>query len=191
MLDGRPIETILLFINGSLTPALTEVGGNSLPSLLRKEFSIMRLRTVFFVFLLTPILTCICLLIVPQSTAFSIRAQTTRKALPYRFLIPEGYVGWIRVDFDVSDAPPLPIEDGFYIFKFPESGRLQTSSSDVVDSRRNEFFYYSADEQYRIRVGGPLECKTCSAGVFWSGARPSCSRTQPLPIHFYRADRCI
>jgi hypothetical protein len=157
--DERMAGNILAALTAPLPPTSIDVSGNQPSKLLRKEFSFMRRRTVFLVFLLTPILTYICLLVVPRSTAVAICAQTTRKALPYRFLVPEGYVGWIRVDFDVSNAPLLPVEDGFYIFKFPKSGRLQTSSSDVVDSRWNEFFYYSADEKYRIRVGGPLESR--------------------------------
>jgi hypothetical protein len=78
---------------------------------------------------------------------------------PYRFLIPEGYVGWVRVDFDVPTAPPLTIEKGYYIFKFPKSGRLQTSSSDSVESRRNQFFYYSETDKYLIKAGGPLNTR--------------------------------
>lgn len=83
-------------------------------------------------------------------------AQNRDLTLPYRFLIPEGYVGWVRVDFDVATAPPLPIEEGYYIFKFPESGRLQTSSSDIVESRRNQFFYYSDRGTHLLKAGGPL-----------------------------------
>lgn len=83
-------------------------------------------------------------------------AQKRDLSLPYRFLIPEGYVGWVRVDFDVATAPPLPIEEGYRIFKFTESGRLQTSSSDTVDSRRNQFFYYSERGTHLLEVGGPL-----------------------------------
>lgn len=83
-------------------------------------------------------------------------AQNRDSSLPYRFLIPEGYVGWVRVDFDVASAPPLPIEEGYRIFKFTESGRLQTSSSDIVESRRNQFFYYSGRGTHLLKVGGPL-----------------------------------
>src|SRR5438034_392058 len=64
---------------------------------------------------------------------------------------------WIRVDFNVPSAPPLPIEDGFYILKFNESGRLKTSSPDLIESRRDEFFYYSNEGKYRLHQGGPLE----------------------------------
>jgi hypothetical protein len=85
--------------------------------------------------------------------------QNRNGTLPYRFLIPEGYVGWVRVDFDVASAPALPIEDGYYVFKFPTSGRLQTSSSDIVDSRRNQFLYYSEKGNYLLRTGGPLSTR--------------------------------
>jgi len=97
------------------------------------------------------------LVIILQIASISIHTQT--RSLPYRFLIPEGYVGWIRVDFDVPDAPPLPVEDGFYIFKFSDSGRLQTSSRDIVYSRRNEFFYYSTADKYQLKLTGPLETR--------------------------------
>lgn len=118
------------------------------------------------------------LTIILQIASISMHAQT--RALPYRFLIPEGYVGWIRVDFDVSNAPQLPIEDGFYIFKFPESGRLQTSSSDVVESRRNEFHYYSTEGSYKLKVVGPIE-KRMVPGEF-SG--PGSGHIAPVPNHY-------
>ena len=118
------------------------------------------------------------LAIILQLTSISIHAQT--RPLPYRFLIPEGYVGWIRVDFDVPGAPALPVEDGFYIFKFPESGRLQTSSGDVVESRRNEFRYYSTEGSYQLKVVGPIE-KRMVHGEF-SGPGPG--HIAPVPNHY-------
>lgn len=118
------------------------------------------------------------LVIILQLTLISNHAQT--RPLPYRFLIPEGYVGWIRVDFDVPGAPPLPVEDGFYIFKFPESGRLQSSSGDVVESRRNEFRYYSTEESYQLKVVGPIE-KRMVHGEF-SGPGPR--HIAPVPNHY-------
>jgi hypothetical protein len=115
-----------------------------------------------------------------QITSVSICGQTSRKSLPYRFLIPEGYVGWIRVDFNVPGAPPLPVEDGFYIFKFSETGRLQTSSSDVVESRRNEFAYYSAEATYQLKIVGPIETRMVH-GQF-SGPGPG--QPAPVPTHY-------
>lgn len=120
----------------------------------------------------------VTLLIILQMASLSVPSQT-RKAFKYRFLIPEGYVGWIRVDFDVVGAPALPVEDGFYIFKFPESGRLQTSSADVLD-RRNEFFYYSNDGKYPLSDAGPLEQRLVQEEM--SG--PGTGHIAPVPNHY-------
>ncbi len=60
-----------------------------------------------------------------------------------RFLIPEGYVGWVRVEFQVNGAPPLPVEGGEYLFKFPPSGLLRTSSSEEYGWAKDHYFYYS------------------------------------------------
>jgi hypothetical protein len=61
-----------------------------------------------------------------------------------RFLIPEGYTGWIRVDFEVRGAPPLPMEDGQYILKIPPGGELRTSSAEQYGWAEDHYYYYSA-----------------------------------------------
>lgn len=80
-----------------------------------------------------------------------VSAQQTNPKHPYRFLIPEGYVGWVRVDFDVKGAAALPIEDGYYIVKIPDTGRLQTSSTDML-ARWDEFYYFAGDAKYRLAI---------------------------------------
>jgi hypothetical protein len=60
-----------------------------------------------------------------------------------RFLIPEGYVGWVRVEFLIKDAPALPIEGGECVFKFPASGLLRTGSSEEYGWAKDHYFYYS------------------------------------------------
>jgi uncharacterized protein DUF6843 len=62
---------------------------------------------------------------------------------PYRFLVPEGYVGWARVDFEVNDAPSLPMEKGEYVVKFRSSGLLRTSSPEEYGRANDHYFYYS------------------------------------------------
>lgn len=61
-----------------------------------------------------------------------------------RFLIPDGYTGWVRVEFDVQGAPPLPIEDGQYILKIPPDGVLRTSSAEQYGWAKDHYYYYSA-----------------------------------------------
>ena len=70
-------------------------------------------------------------LLLSLSIASSSSSAQTQQPWLYSFLIPEGYVGWIRVDFEVPGAPPLPVEGDFYILKFSDTGRLQTSSRDI------------------------------------------------------------
>ena len=65
---------------------------------------------------------------------------------PSRFLIPEGYVGWVRVEFEVSGAPPVPLEGGEYQFKLPASGVLRTSSTEEFGWAKDRYFYYSGKE---------------------------------------------
>ena len=83
---------------------------------------------------------------------FSVSQAQTRR--PSRFLIPEGYAGWVRIDFRVANAPPLPIEDGHYLFKIPNSGRLETSSDLEGGTATDQFFLYSGDKRTELEFSG-------------------------------------
>jgi uncharacterized protein DUF6843 len=61
-----------------------------------------------------------------------------------RFLIPEGYTGWIRVEFEVQGAAPLPMEGGEYILSIPGDGVLRTSSPEQYGWAQDHYYYYSA-----------------------------------------------
>lgn len=37
---------------------------------------------------------------------------------PSRFLVPEGYVGWLQLEYGLKDAPSPPTEDGVKVFSF-------------------------------------------------------------------------
>jgi len=116
--------------------------------------------------------------------SFSLSGQA-QQASHYSFLIPEGYVGWIRVDFEVPGAPPLTIENGFYILKFSDTGRVQTSSRDLLESwvTNDQFLYYSTEKPYllKLKVGGPDETKMVH-GQF-SGPGPG--HPVPNPYRYY------
>ena len=61
-----------------------------------------------------------------------------------RFLIPEGYTGWIRIEFEVQGAPPLRMEGGQYVLRIPSEGVLRTSSAEQYGWAKNSYYYYSA-----------------------------------------------
>ena len=68
---------------------------------------------------------------------------------PVRFLIPEGYVGWMVLVFNQKKAPPAPTEGGAIIFKFPGSGVLKASSRGPEPGARKTYVYYSSDGSVR------------------------------------------
>lgn len=89
---------------------------------------------------------------------------------PCRYLIPEGYVGWVRIDYGVGRDPALPLENGFRKYKFPASGQLSTSSSfeagsysDLTSGKEDEFYYYSGDSRRRLPAGAHW----ADGGVIW------------------------
>ena len=41
-----------------------------------------------------------------------------------RYYFPEYYRGWICIQYNIENARPLPIEDGFLVHKIPENGLL-------------------------------------------------------------------
>jgi hypothetical protein len=59
------------------------------------------------------------------------------------FLIPEGYVGWVRIEFQASGAPAVPVENGESVFEVPPSGLLKTSSTEQYGWAKDRYYYYS------------------------------------------------
>lgn len=92
----------------------------------------------------------------------SIACQQQRH--PGRYLIPNGYVGWVKILFKVQDAPPLPIEDGCYVFKIPADGRLQTSSDIEFGVASDEYYYVSERTREALRSTG-----WDGGGMIWAG----------------------
>ncbi len=74
-----------------------------------------------------------------------------------RFLIPEGYTGWIRVEFEVHDAEPLPMEHGEYVLKIPADGVLRTSSTEQYGWAKDHYYYESAAGIRPLPDSGPAE----------------------------------
>jgi hypothetical protein len=73
----------------------------------------------------------------------------------FRFLIPEGYRGWARVEFEISGAPALPTERGQTVIKIPPSGFLTTSSPEQYGWARDTYVFYSSSGVQSIPDSGP------------------------------------
>jgi hypothetical protein len=73
----------------------------------------------------------------------------------HRFVLPDGYIGNVRVDFLVPGAPPLSEEDGFHLVVVPESGVVSTSSDMRTSPKRDEVFFQRGD----VRVRAPYSVR--------------------------------
>lgn len=71
-----------------------------------------------------------------------------------RFLIPGGYVGWVKVEFGVAGVPPLPVDGGNYKFEIPASGVFQTSSAEQFGPNTDEYYYVSGSELQHLPSTG-------------------------------------
>lgn len=86
------------------------------------------------------------------------------KRRPSRYLIPDGYVGWVRIDYKVEEAPALLVEDGFYLMKFPPDGHLRTSSPNDYGWATDEYFYYLGSDRKPLKATG-----WGGGGMIWGG----------------------
>ena|SRR6267378_19195 len=85
---------------------------------------------------------------------FTLSASCEKQRRPSRYLITDGYIGWVKVYFKVKDSPALPIENGFYLFKFPASGVLTTSSEMEYGWAQDQYFYYSGETRRQLPSTG-------------------------------------
>lgn len=57
------------------------------------------------------------------------------------YFLPDGYEGWVTIQYNVEDAPALVDKDGVLQFVISEDGTMETSDKLMVGWRRDEFFY--------------------------------------------------
>ena len=81
---------------------------------------------------------------------------------PSRFLIPSGYVGWVRVEYGVGSAPPLPREGKYLLVVLDKDGTLQTSSGLSTGWAHDQFFYDSLNRRQPLSNAG-----WCKGGMIW------------------------
>lgn len=104
-----------------------------------------------------------CLLVLLLSLA-SLASGCAKQRRPSRFIVPDGYVGWVKVYYNVKDAPALPLEEGYYLLKFPDSGILKTSSAPEYGEASDEYYYYSDNTRRPLKTSFYGE-----GGMIWGG----------------------
>jgi hypothetical protein len=84
-----------------------------------------------------------------------------------KYVLPDGFIGWIRVDYHARGAPPLPRDPGGYrILRFDRSGRLRTCTDREFDANHPWLFVTTSgrrlDQRRMVHLGqcgddGPTE----------------------------------
>jgi len=95
------------------------------------------------------------LLIFGVIVTWVIRGPQGSRDRTVRFLVPENYTGWVRVDFEIAGSAPLPVEDGQTVTRIPPSGKLATSSTEQFGIEKDRYFFYSGDTLKPIPKSGP------------------------------------
>jgi hypothetical protein len=60
---------------------------------------------------------------------------------PTSYEIPQGFSGWVTVEFSVADAAALPDDHGTRLIRIPASGALRTSSPQEIGILDNHFYF--------------------------------------------------
>jgi hypothetical protein len=81
---------------------------------------------------------------------------------PSRFLIPSGYVGWVKIEYQVFNAPPLPHEGKYSLVVLDKNAFLQTSSDLPEGWAHDQFFYYLGAGRQALSNAG-----WCKGGMIW------------------------
>jgi hypothetical protein len=80
----------------------------------------------------TLLLTFVCVI------AFT-ACEARRTACVYE--VPEGFTGWVFIEFENDGCPPLQNKDGKLVFHLGKDGRLCTSSKMEVGWAKDEYYY--------------------------------------------------
>ena len=122
-------------------------------------------------------------ILILSAVAFS---QASCRDIAYRVILPNGYIGWVRVDFGIPSAPALEIDQSGYeaTVIVPESGTVATSSNSLVGMHDFYSFYYQTPRGLD-RVPKGLYLKQLDAGGFTAKDQTSPLAIKPLTWYFF------
>ena len=66
-----------------------------------------------------------------------------------RYVLPDGYVGWVVIHYDHPGAPPIELKDKELVFDIPETGVLYTQSQQESGEERDHYVYRLPEGRFR------------------------------------------
>jgi hypothetical protein len=64
---------------------------------------------------------------------------------PNRYILGNGTTGWVKITYNRSDAPALPVENGVAVVRIPQDRKLSTQTRMNPTWDNAEFFYQNPD----------------------------------------------
>ena len=104
-----------------------------------------------------------------------------------RYLIPSGYVGIIRIEYEIRGAPALTMEEGRYLMRLSFDGKMQTSSSlDERGHAAEDFYYVSGAGRQRLPVkDDPFPVDTLPPPPMVRGGRVGSGTNMPVTEEWF------
>lgn len=68
---------------------------------------------------------------------------------PSRYVLPDGYVGWVVIHYEHPGTPPIELRDKEMVFEIPESGVRYTSSRQESGEAKDRYLYQLPDGRFR------------------------------------------
>jgi len=78
--------------------------------------------------------------------------EPSPKRQPDLYLVPNGYVGWLHVEYGVKGAPSLPVRWGYRVYKFSRSGKIRTSSPLLFGWAKDKIYYTTPKGWKELKV---------------------------------------
>lgn len=74
----------------------------------------------------------------------SMATACEKKRRPSVYEVPQGFRGWVTIEFEVRACPPIPIVDDRYVFAIRDDGTFCTSSSPESGYAHDEYVFVGA-----------------------------------------------
>jgi hypothetical protein len=84
-----------------------------------------------------------------------------------RYLLPDGYTGWVAVTYKVRDAPTFPREDGFRLVTVPDSGTVETHEKPLTGEGYIRQYYWVRADGTRQEVPTSAGFTICRRQLVW------------------------
>jgi len=99
----------------------------------------------------------------------------TQDRTPCVYEIPAGYRGWVLIEYERADCPPLVRQGGKLYISVPASGYLCTSTALESGSARDEYFFVGASRD-------PIpQTARGRGGMIWAGGTGQFQRSGQTP----------